>query len=196
VIADGIVAAAHALALDLRVVASCCSTGLDAARAAVVSGASGGPRDAAALAFVVFAGVAIASSAFARRRPSAGAAALVGIASLLASAAALPAIVWWTAPHAYETPAHLCPFCLLHADVLGIGWPLFAALFAGTVLGLSAGAVGALEARTGEPDAARAMSARLGGAAGVAWALALALAVLPVVRWAIVSGGAPLFGAA
>ncbi|MDQ3038119.1 MAG: hypothetical protein M3Y87_37350, partial [Myxococcota bacterium] len=52
VLADVAASTAYALDLDLRVVASCCSTGLDAARS-VASGASGGgPRELAAASFV------------------------------------------------------------------------------------------------------------------------------------------------
>jgi len=41
------------------------------------------------------------------------------------------------APYALATPGHLCPFCLLHAQGGWLGWPLFGALFAGTVTGLA-----------------------------------------------------------
>lgn len=194
VLADIAASTAYALELDLRVVASCCSTGLDAARTAASSGALGGPRELAAASFVIGAAAAIALAIFARRRPSARAALSVGVASLVAGASALPAVVWWVAPHVYETPTHLCPFCLLHGDALGIGWVLFAAIFAATALGLSAGLTGALERASGEPDTARAMEGRLAGATAIAWAIALAVALAPVARWTIVSGGASLFG--
>lgn len=193
VLADLFASTAYALDLDLRVVASCCSTGLDAARAVAGGASSGGPRDVAALAFVGGAMASIALALFARSRPSARAAMLVGLGSLVAGAAAIPAVVWWVAPHVYETPVHLCPFCLLHADVLGIGWPLFGALFAATALGLSAGVTGALERASGEPPVARALESRLAIATAVAWSLALLLALAPIVRWTVVSGGASLF---
>jgi len=194
VVLDLCASTAHALALDLRVVASCCSTGLDGARALVADDASGLPRQLVAGGFVASAVMAIALCAFTRRRPSAAAALAVGGASAAAAAFSVPAVLSWVAPHAYETPAHLCPFCLLHADVLGMGWPLFAALFAGTALGLGAGLVGSLERASGEPTVARALEARLSSGAAVSWAVALAVALAPVVRYAIVSGGTPLFG--
>lgn len=194
VLADFAASTAYALDLDLRVVASCCSTGLDDARAVAGGSAAGGPRDLAAWLFVGGSLASIGLALFARRRPSTRAAALVGLGSLVAGLASLPAIVWWVAPHAYETPTHLCPFCLLHADVLGLGWPLFAAVFAATALGLSAALTGALERASGEPETARAMESRLATRAAIAWALALALALAPVARWTIVAGGASLWG--
>lgn len=194
VLADLAASTAYALDLDLQVVASCCSTGLDDARAVAGGTSSGGPRDLAAALFVGSALASIALAIVARRRPSARAAMLVGLASALAGVASIPAVVWWVAPHAYETPTHLCPFCLLHADVLGLGWPLFAALFAATALGLSAALAGALERASGEPETARAMESQLATRAAIVWALALALALAPVARWTIVAGGASLWG--
>ncbi|AKF09617.1 hypothetical protein [Sandaracinus amylolyticus] len=194
VLADFAAATAYALDLDLRVVASCCSTGLDAAREVAGTGASGGPRDVAAALFVVGSIAAIALALFTRARPSTRAASLVGVASLVAGLASVPAVVWWVAPHVYETPTHLCPFCLLHADVLGIGWPLFAAIFVATAMGLSAAMTGLLERASGEPETARALEARLATRTAIAWSLALAIALLPIARWTIVSGGASLFG--
>lgn len=194
VVADLVAATAYALDLDLRVVASCCSTGLDDAAAIATRGAIGGPRETAAAAFFALGVAAIAIAAFVRRRPSARAAVLVGAASSLAAIAAIPAIVWWVAPHAYESPDHLCPFCLLHADVLGIGWPLFGALFVATALGGSIGLIGALERASGEPEVARAMARRLSAPAIAAWSATLALALAPIARWWIVAGGASLFG--
>jgi hypothetical protein len=194
VLADLAASTAYALDLDLRVVASCCSTGLDAARSVVSGASAGGPRDVAAGTFVGGGAVAIAIAALARWRPSARSALMVGIASLVAGVAAVPAVVWWVAPHVYESPTHLCPFCLLHGEALGIGWALFAAIFAATALGLSAGLTGALERASGEPETARAMESRLAGAAGIAWAIALAIAIAPVARWTLASGGASLFG--
>jgi hypothetical protein len=195
VLLDFACALTYALDLDLRVVASCCSAGLDEARALASQDAGAGPRQLAAVAFVGSASGAVVASAWVRLRPSAQAAIPAAVASLVAGAASVPAVVWWVAPHVYETPAHLCPFCLLSGDVLGLGWPLCGALFAGTALGVGVGLTGALERASGEPETARRLLAKLGGASAFAWALALALALLPIVRWTIVSGGASLWGA-
>ena len=91
----------------------------------------------------------------------------------------MPAITWWVAPHVYETPAHLCPFCLLHADAGFVGYPLGALLFltAGCAAGL--GGFALLANKSGDvgvlaPGARR--IARGGAAASVAL---LVLALLP-----------------
>jgi hypothetical protein len=105
----------------------------------------------------------------------------------------LAASVLEVAPHAFEVPQHVCPFCLLRSDVLGIGYPLFGAIFLAVVWGVGAGACGLL-ARG--PAAAAAFApfakSRLVREA-VAWGVALVLGAAPIVRYAIVAGGAPLF---
>lgn len=181
------------LDLDMRVVASCCSVGLDDALGGTAR-ASAGPHELAASLGLGAALVAIAASLIAWRRAGRGWSLAAALASPLALAAAIPAVLFYVAPHAYETPHHLCPFCLLHADVLGIGWPLFGALFAAAVCGLGVGVVEAQRRASGEPSALAAMERRLSGWAAVLWMVALALGAAPVVRYAWITGGASLFG--
>lgn len=184
-----------ALDLDMRVVASCCSLGLDDALGA--GGAAGGGPHVLSGWLALGAGLSAAgASLYAWRRPGRFAAWLAAGLSAVAAAAALPAILWVVAPHAYETPHHLCPFCLLHADVWGLGWPLFGALFTAAVCGTAVGLVESQRRASGEPEAAFALERRLGGWAAASWVLALVLAALPVVRYAWVTGGASLFGGA
>lgn len=181
-----------ALDLDMQVVASCCSVGLDSALAS--GGAAGaGPHALSAMLGLATVLVAAICALWAWRRPTRFAAYAAALTSLVALAAALPAILWYVAPHAYETPHHLCPFCLLHADVYGIGWPLFGALFGAAVGGL---ALGLVESQRGaaEADVITALERRLGGWTAVGWVATLLLAAFPVVRFAWVSGGASLFG--
>ncbi|MEC7520072.1 MAG: hypothetical protein VYE22_09420 [Myxococcota bacterium] len=188
------VTARWALDLDMEVVATCCSLGLDDALGGA-RGSAGGDRVLAAwLALGTGLGAAVASG-LAWRRPTRFTAWLAAALSVTAAAAAIPAILWFVAPHAYETPHHLCPFCLLHADVGGIGWPLFGALFGAAVCGA---ALGLVESQRGasEADATASLSRRLGGWALAGWALTLFLGALPVVRYAWVTGGASLFGGA
>lgn len=184
-----------ALDLDMRVVASCCSVGLDDALAGT-GAASGGPRALTGWIAGSAALGALAASLMAWRRPGRFAAYAAAVLSVLAAAAAIPAILWIVAPHVYETPHHLCPFCLLHADAGGIGWPLFAALFGAAICGAAVGLVESQRARSGEPLVIGALERRLGGWAALGWAATLVLSVAPIVRYAIVSGGASLFGGA
>jgi len=113
---------------------------------------------------------------------------------VLAAAAALPAILWYVAPHAYATPHHLCPFCLLKAHVGGIGWPLFGALFSAATLGVALGVVEVSSAASGEPEQAAAMKRTLGLWTAVAWIITISVAILPVARYLVLSGGVPVMG--
>lgn len=180
------------LDLDMRMVASCCSTGLDDA-VAVAGAGTGGPQQMAAWLALAAALLAAGLALAAWRRPGRLVAWLAAFASVGAAALALPAILGYVAPHAYESPHHLCPFCLLHADVGGLGWPLFGALFGAAVLGAALGVVELQRRASEQPDEVVALERTLGGWAAVCWVATIALAVAPVIRWAVVSGGASLF---
>jgi hypothetical protein len=180
------------LKLDLSVVASCCSVQLDAATANG-SGYARGPRELATLLASVGALAAIAVALFASRRPTAPRVVAAGALALVTLPLAAAACVLEVAPHAFEVPQHVCPFCLLKADVLGLGYPLFGAIFLAAVWGAGA-AVAAILARGPAASAAFGPFAksRLVREA-VAWSVALALGAAPIVRYAIVAGGASLF---
>lgn len=184
---------AFASQLDFDVVASCCSVSLDGGSVGRW-GASGGGASArlfyAALALSIGAAAALS---WTRRRPARAAALASTLLSLAAALTMTPAVLLYVAPHAYETPHHLCPFCLLHADVGGIGWPLFAALFSGTALGAGAGMVDLIGRRVGALAAAADLERSLGRWGALSWLLVSALALAPIVRFAILSGGASLF---
>lgn len=185
-----------ALDLDLTMVASCCSAELDtAAGAAVDYGAPGASRSSLAWIALAAAGAAALAGIWARRRPGPAPAWTAVVVSLAAAAAAVPAILYYVAPHAYEVPHHHCPFCLLRGDVGGIGWPLFAAVFAGTILGAAFGVVELGRRASADPQAASALERSLGRWAAISWIAAAAIAAIPVVRFALASGGASLFGA-
>jgi hypothetical protein len=194
VLADLVAQLRFVLELDFSVVASCCSTSLDGAAAVVTHAASSGARTlAGGLALTAALGAA-GAALVTRRAPSALAAWTVGALSLVAAAAAMPAVLWVVAPYTYESPHHLCPFCLLRAEAAGLGWPLFAALFAGTVLGSALALVESQKRAAGAAVEGAAMQRGLAGWAAGAWLLAVALAATPVVRYLLRSGGASLFG--
>jgi hypothetical protein len=178
--------------LDLSVVASCCSVNLDAA-AAGNTGYASGPREVATALAPAAIVAAIAVALLAARRPTPPRVTLAGALAVLAFPVALAACVLEVAPHAFEVPQHVCPFCLLKPDVLGLGYPLFGALFLAVVWGGGA-AVAALIGRGPAAAAvlgpfARALLVR----EAVAWGIVLVLGALPIVRYAIVASGAPLF---
>lgn len=183
-----------ALGLDFSVVASCCSTTLDSGGAALGAAGVGHARTALALAALASAVAAIGGAAWTNRAPRTAAAWTTAVSSLVAFALSLPAVLYYVAPHVYETPRHLCPFCLLRSDVGGIGWFLFAAIFLGTVLGAGLGVVEAARRASGDSEETSAFERSLARWVAAAWTTALVVAIYPVARFAIQSHGASLFG--
>jgi hypothetical protein len=180
------------LELDLSVVASCCSVQLDPVAGAATAHADG-PRVLFTIAAVLGAVLAAATALVAARAPSRSRVLFAGIVSACALPPAFAAIVLEVAPYAFEVPTHRCPFCLLKTDVFAFGYPLFAALFL-AVSWAGGACLSALLARS------TAATVALGGfarrrlrLAALAWACALVLGAIPVVRFAIVTGGASLF---
>jgi hypothetical protein len=188
-------ACAFALNLDLSVVASCCSVRLDA----VAAGASGPEGLGASARALSTAGASLAITLsvvlalMAARRPRSPLIVAAGIASLVAFPFALAASVLEVAPHAFELPQHVCPFCLLRPNVWGIGYPLYGALLLAVTWSLGA-TIGALLAKT---DQVRSALRPFAGARlrreAYAWIAVFVLGALPVARYALLSGGASLF---
>jgi hypothetical protein len=188
---DFMLTAEFFLGIDLSVVASCCSVQLDA----VMPGGephANGPRVLLTAIAIIGALASITVALFAARSPKRPRVIAAGIVSLLTLPAALAASVLEVAPHAFEVPTHRCPFCLLKTDVLGMGYPLFGALF----LAVAWAGGAALSAALSRPSASGALDLfaprrlRLGAAA---WAIALAVGAAPVARFALVTNGASLF---
>lgn len=178
--------------LDLTVVASCCSVDLDTTAADATTYAHG-PRELAAWGAPAAAAVAVAIALLASRRPTRGKVAVAGASALFASVMGVAAAVLEVAPHAFETPRHVCPFCLLKPDVLGVGYPLFGALLFAALWAGGAG-ISAIAARTPAAVAAWEGFARTRlRREAAALVVAVLVGAAPVVRYAIVSGGAPLF---
>ncbi len=173
------------LGLDLSVVASCCSVQLDPVSATGEAHATG-PRVLLTIVALTGAALSIGAAVLAARSPSRARVLTAGVLSVVTLPAAVGATVLEVAPH-------VCPFCLLEPDVYGLGYPLFGALFLATAWAAGA-AVSALLSRGPAAKAAlggfAARRLRLGA---LAWAFAVALGAFPVVRYAIVAGGASLF---
>ncbi len=186
-----------ALALDFRVVATCCSTGFGPGEVSVL-GREGEAEEGAMIALVLFGALSALLALLSTRARERAADLLAGAASLsavLAAFAAVPAIVGYVAPYAYETPIHQCPFCLLRVEESGgIGWPLYVALALALGASLSLGVSALTSSRLLEPAAALPLRRRFARLAALAWALAIASAIYPIARFAWVTGGASLFG--
>lgn len=181
-------------ALDFSVVASCCSSGLDDAPSAV--GAMGGPAGArllftslAALSIPLAAGWALLSS----RRPARWLAVTSGLMAALALVASLGTIPLEVAPHVFETPHHRCIYCLFKPEALFLGYPLLGALLLGAVWGMGSAAGALLSKPEGAEDPFVPFARQALRREAAAWLLTGALCALPVVRYAIVTGGLSLF---
>lgn len=184
-------AAKFFLGLDLTVVASCCSVQLDAV-AASGEAPIAGPRVLATGLALVGTLASIGLALLAARSPSRPRVLVAGAVSLVTMPLALAASVLEVAPHAFEVPTHVCPFCLLKADVFGIGYPLFGAIFFAAAWAGGA-AVSALFVRPSVGSALAVFAPRRLRLGAAAWSVALVVAAIPVVRYAIVSNGASLF---
>lgn len=180
------------LGLDLSVVASCCSVQLDPV-SATGEGYATGPRVLFTVVAVLGTLLSIAAALLAARAPSRLRVLAAGALSLLTLPAALAASVLEVAPHAFEVPSHVCPFCLLRADVFAIGYPLYGALFLATAWAGGAAASALLARGDAVRAALSAFAARRLRFGAIAWACALLLGAFPVVRFLIVGGGASLF---
>lgn len=178
--------------LDLTAVASCCSVQLDPV-AATGEGFATGPRVLATALAVLGTVVAVGVALFAARAPTKARVAGAGIASLLALPPVLAATVLEVAPHAFEVPHHVCPFCLLRSDVLALGYPLYGAILLAVVWAAGAGVSAALARGAAAREALSAFARRRLVLGAAAWAFAIVLGAAPVARFALVTGGASLF---
>jgi len=192
--ADLALVIAFAYELDFKVIASCCSVWIDdsvvknqAAMLVLSPWWAGGLGLAATVSGLI-------TSAATWRRPRRAIALVAGGLSALTPIGALPAVLGVVAPHVLETPAHLCPFCLFHAQGDYIGWPLFTAIFVGSVTGMGLAVVEVNRAAIGDPAPVVEMQKVLGRWSVVGWACALVCGVAPVVRYWLKSGGVSVFG--
>jgi hypothetical protein len=180
--------------LDLTVVASCCSVQLDPI-AASGEGFATGPRVLATVLAVIGTVASIALALVAAHSPTKARITAAGVMTLVSLPAAIAASVLEVAPHAFEVPNHVCPFCLLRSDVLAIGYPLYGALFLAATWGVGAGVSAVLARGTAAREALAPFARGLLRRGAFAWAVALLIAIVPIARFAVVSGGSSLFHA-
>ncbi len=190
-IAHAAAAALFLLDLDLTATASCCSLELDGPEGALGALSTGTPRAGISALGAGVVLVAAIAAVLVARRPTRGKLGLAAAVALAAGVLGSAAVVLGVAPHAFEAPHHLCPFCLLRFDVHGIGYALFGAIYLALVWSLGAGVSG-LAARAQSPTLERFTRERLRRSA-IAWAVALLLGAAPVLRYAWVTGGTFLF---
>jgi len=63
---------------------------------------------------------------------------LFALLNLIFVPVAIVSLIAFFSTYVYELPHHHCPFCLLQKEYHSIGYPMYAALFAGTFFGLAA----------------------------------------------------------
>ena len=180
------------LKLDLSITASCCSVQLDAA-AAGNGGFAHGPRIIAATLASVAIVAAMAVAFAALRRPKAPLVVAAGVFALVAFPLAVGAAVLEVAPYVFELPQHVCPFCLLKADVLGIGYPLFGSILLAVIWAGGAAVVALVARESASRDAFESFVRSRLRREIVAWSICVILCILPVVRYAWVTGAVSLF---
>lgn len=178
--------------LDLGATASCCSAGLDELKVEWMPGSTALTRAPAALVASGLLALAIALLVRAAKHPNRRRARTAAVWGLLSIAATWPATLWYVAPHAFETPHHNCPFCLLHGDVLGLGYALFGGLLWAAVDSLGLLVVQHLPSAR-EPEVTAAHLGSLSKHAAMALGVAWLAGALPVVRYALLTQGASLF---
>jgi hypothetical protein len=189
---DTVLASAWLGSLDFSVVASCCSTTLgEGRRDGLVFWQ--GPRLFATWGALLGAGAVIAASLVAMRRPVRGLVTLAGAMALVVTPIAVGAVILEVAPHVYEVPEHLCPFCLFKADAYFIGYPLFGSVFLAATWGLGAAAAAIFADREHTRPVFPAFARSLLTRQAWAWGVALILGALPVGLYALSSPGASLF---
>lgn len=185
VVADGLVFLRFASRLDLSANATCCSASLGSGSADVFGAEGGGGELLFGVFMTLMASTVVLLLAGIRRRSAHYLAALGGGASLVTG---LLATVRYVAPHAYETPHHTCPFCLLHGGYALFGWALLAAFFLGASLSTSAALLAWLDGHADEPDVTLAMRKSLARRGALAWGVAGLLAAAPVIRYLWLTG--------
>ena len=112
-------------------------------------------------------GLAIATSLLAFRRPARAIVTLAGATALAVVPFAVGAVIFEVAPHVYEMPEHLCPFCLFKSDAYFIGYPLFGAVFLAATWGLGAAAAALFAGRRAYAHGLSRVCALPNGSAGV-----------------------------
>ncbi|MEO8874897.1 MAG: hypothetical protein ABI461_04855 [Polyangiaceae bacterium] len=194
-IADFVLTSTFLLNLDLSITASCCSVQLDSA-AAGNGGFASGPRAVVSLVAPVVVLVAIALALIVSKNPKRARVAFSGAFSIIAMPVAIAAAVLEVAPYAFELPQHVCPFCLLKGDVLGIGYPLFGAILLATMWGGGAMLSAFLARRLSDEQSKSIFEpfarTRLRREA-IAWGVVLVVGAAPILRYAALTGGGSLF---
>lgn len=159
------------------VITSCCGS-LFGREGGAAAGLAGLPPVPVALAWAGVLGLAVSAAVVVRA--SGRGAAILGWASAAAIPISLVAVTTVLSPYVYALPSHHCPFCLLKREYHHVGYVLYAAILGGGVAGMAAGVIGPARAIPSLAREVPALQRRLAVAAGVAFVVLAAAAVLLV----------------
>jgi hypothetical protein len=137
ILTEAVLQAMYFLQLNPSIITSCCGTLFSAEGTGINSDIGAFP---AALMKMIFFGsmtVTLASGIYYCMQEK-GAWLFAGL-SALSCLISLLSILSFISPYIYELPTHHCPFCLLQKEYGYIGYPLYLALFAGSILGVGVG---------------------------------------------------------
>ena len=136
-LAETALQALYLLGLEPNIITSCCAIVFSAGGGTVVATVLDVPLQLSRAAFVLSATLTLAAG-WAVYRHGRGAI-LFATASACHFLLSIHAIIAFISLYVYELPTHHCPFCLLHREYNGIGYPFYLLLLTGTIAGLGIG---------------------------------------------------------
>jgi hypothetical protein len=125
--------------LSPNIITSCCGALFSESGDTVASTLAALPPGPTAVSFYVGALVLLSMSCLCLRRGGSFMRYALSVTAAVFFFVALAAVVSYVSPYIYELPTHHCPFDMLQAGYHFIGYPLYAGLLGGTLLGILPG---------------------------------------------------------
>jgi len=125
------------LRLKPNIITSCCGSLFSVGEQGLTSGMVALPVIPMKIAFYLVMALTTASGLYFYRKGKG--AYLFCTSSAMAFVVSLASILSFISLYFYELPTHHCPFCILQKEYGYIGYPLYAALFGGTISGMGVG---------------------------------------------------------
>jgi len=138
-VTEAVLQASYFIHLKPNIITSCCGTLFSGESAILDADNWNLPSPLVKLAFFGCSAAVIGAGIYNFR--SGNGAWILGGVSLLNLAVSLFSIISFISPYIYELPTHHCPFCLLQKEYGYIGYPLYTALFGGSILGAGTAAL-------------------------------------------------------
>jgi hypothetical protein len=136
---ETILQANYFLHLKPNIITSCCGSLFSIEATGLASELSTLPSIPMKIAFYLSVTLTLISAAYFYFKEKGGY--LLSILSAVTSVASIIAIISFISVYFYELPSHHCPFCILQKEYGYIGYPIYMALFGGTISGMGVGAL-------------------------------------------------------